>query len=294
MKIIPYLQLARPANIVTSVSDILAGIAIASIGTMELSGLPWQGYSLLILSTIGLYGGGIVFNDVADAELDSVERPERPIPSGRVSSKNALKLTVVLFAIGIVSAFSFDIRSGILALFITFFSVIYDLYGKHHSIMGPVNMGLCRGLNLLLGISILPDTLNGWYGIALIPVVYISAITMISRGEVHGSSKKPLLAAAGMYIIVHLAQGITAYLYENLWIASPFIFLHIFLLFKPLLKAIKTPSGPLIGKSVKAGVLSLIIMNAAWAGVAGSITLALIIASLLPVSMFLGKKFAVT
>ncbi|OYZ46911.1 MAG: polyprenyltransferase, partial [Sphingobacteriales bacterium 24-40-4] len=73
----------RPANIATSVADVLAGIAIS--GYFLGAGQEFLPVILLCLSTIGLYGGGIVFNDVFDAELDKIERPERAIPSGAVS-----------------------------------------------------------------------------------------------------------------------------------------------------------------------------------------------------------------
>src|SRR6478735_11658794 len=96
----------RPANIVTSVSDVLAGIAISgfffahSFNTNQI--LP---VLLLCISTVGLYGGGVVFNDVFDAELDSIERPERPLPQKIVPVKYAIALGIVLLIIGISAAF---------------------------------------------------------------------------------------------------------------------------------------------------------------------------------------------
>jgi 4-hydroxybenzoate polyprenyltransferase len=84
--LLPYLQMMRPANIVTAWADILVGCAIVGfVSTQGISvvipnviPLVW-----LLLATTGLYGGGVVFNDVFDADLDRIERPERPIPSGR-------------------------------------------------------------------------------------------------------------------------------------------------------------------------------------------------------------------
>src|SRR4051812_43179838 len=91
----------RPANIVTAISDIFAGAVIAgyATGVSELSSLPY-----LIISTIGLYGGGVVFNDVFDADLDRVERPERPIPSGLISEKEGALLGASLVIVGVVAA----------------------------------------------------------------------------------------------------------------------------------------------------------------------------------------------
>ncbi len=165
-KIVGFLRLMRPANIVTAISDILAGVAIANYTTPD----NWfqQNLSsifLLALSTIGLYGGGVVLNDVFDAELDKIERPERAIPSGIISKKTAALFASFLFLIGITAAAFvhpnqiFSITT-VLAIAIVFACIIYDKWGKHHAYLGPVNMGLCRGLNLLLGISILPAALT--------------------------------------------------------------------------------------------------------------------------------------
>ena len=81
-KIVAMLRLMRPANIITAVSDILAGIAIA--GYFKEDYVSLFPVILLVFSTVGLYGGGVVFNDVFDAELDSVERPERLFPVVRL------------------------------------------------------------------------------------------------------------------------------------------------------------------------------------------------------------------
>ena len=66
------------------------------------------------------------------------------------------------------------------------------------------------------------------------------------------------------------------------------------MVFKPLYQAIQKPEGRMIGRSVKAGVLALILMNAAWAAAFGYVLVALLIFLLLPLSILLAKAFAVT
>jgi 4-hydroxybenzoate polyprenyltransferase len=61
-----------------------------------------------------------------------------------------------------------------------------------------------------------------------------------------------------------------------------------------LLKAIQQPIGKNIGKAVKSGVIGLILLNASWAAAFGSPWLALLIILLLPLSLYLAKKFAIT
>jgi hypothetical protein len=282
----------RPANIVTAISDIFAGAVIAGYasGVSELSSLPY-----LIISTIGLYGGGVVFNDVFDADLDRVERPERPIPSGLISEKEGALLGASLLIVGIAAASGLSIYpSGVIALFIAIAALVYDKWGKHHRFLGPLNMGLCRGLNLLLGISVVPEALFQFGYLAVVPIVYIAAITMISRGEVHGGKSNTMLLAAFLYLVV-LASILYASIVHGYSLYT-ILFLAIFslLIYPPLMRAFRDPVGKNIGMAVKAGVLALIVMNASWATAFGGLYPALVIILLLPASIFLARLFAVT
>ncbi len=323
-----YLQLMRPANLVTAMADILAGVCMASfsIGHLHRSFLTWiplpgqipsesflWHYTfILVASTIGLYGGGVVFNDVFDAKLDAIERPERPIPNGRASLKGATILGASLLAVGIVMAFFVSSLSGTIALFIAFFALLYDKIGKHQS-WGPLNMGLCRGLNLFLGMSIpmiqgatvFPplEVLNSrWYAISsylspfhllLIPILYIAAITSISRGEVHGGSKKGFLVPFLLYILV-VALLLSQYSLIVYWERLPFLGFFLWLIFPPLLRAYKDTQPRNIGLAVKAGVIALIAMDATLAATFSGWEYGLLVLALLPVSRLLARFFAVT
>ena len=285
----------RPANIVTSVADVLAGITISGFCilpiTRENNLLP---VLYLCISTIGLYGGGVVYNDVFDADLDAVERPERPIPSGLVTRKQAAILGAFLLLIGIISALLTGLVSGLIAVAISLAALLYDKWGKHHSLLGPLNMGLCRGLNLLLGISIFVSSLTSWWFLASIPVIYIASITMISRGEVHGGGRPLLYTASFFYVLVIGSILYFAWTKQNRIITPVILFFFSWMIFRPLLSAIRQPIGKNIGKAVKAGVIALILMDASLAAAFGSLYMALVIILLLPVSLWLSGLFAVT
>lgn len=299
--IIAHLRLMRPANIITAIADIMAGFAVSGaavqVFSSELQGVPQLLNSLLwlILATVGLYGGGIVFNDVFDAELDKKERPERPIPSGKASVLSASILAGFLFIIGIVAAWQVSTLSGVIAIIVAALAILYNAWGKHQLVFGPVNMGLCRGGNLLLGVSAIPGALQEMWYLALVPVIYIAAITMISRGEVHGGNRKAILGGGAMYGIIIFAIIILAFLSEiPWWQVMPFVLLFAYLIFRPLYKALKEMQPKFIGKAVKAGVLSLIVLNAALASVFAGWIYGLIVLLLLPVSILIAKKFSVT
>ena len=81
---------------------------------------------------------------------------------------------------------------------------------------------------------------------------------------------------------------------ETLPQTLPFVVFLAAMIFLPLQKAINQPTGPRIGKAVKSGVISLIIMNASWAAASDNLLMAFIILALLPISLLLARLFAVT
>jgi 4-hydroxybenzoate polyprenyltransferase len=292
-KIRAFLELTRPANVITALSDILAGMAIVGF----VFGLKnYQTSSVLSLgaSSMCLYAGGVVFNDIFDRKLDAIERPERALPSGRIGLTTAITGAVLLLGIGLGLAFYQSRLSGFIAGFIVILVLLYDWKSKHNGFFGPFNMGMCRAFNLMLGMSVYELGVIENVQLVIIPLIYIFAITLVSRGEVHGSKPWPLWLAAILFLIVHSVQINFALEKQQLIYALPFILLHAFLIFKPLITAVQNPIGPNIGKTVKAGVLSLIVMNAAWISATEQWYLAILVVALLPLSIRLGKFFAVT
>jgi 4-hydroxybenzoate polyprenyltransferase len=282
------LYLMRPANIVTAHSDILAGYAVA--GALNLSNLL-----LLLLATTGLYGGGVVLNDVFDAKLDAVERPERPIPSGAMSITAASVVGGLLLFVGVLVAWLCSPLSGFVALTTAIAALLYDSWGKHNPVLGPFNMGLCRGLNLSLGLTAVSLTPFAHWPAILVTVGYIAGITAISRGEVRGGTRTAA-AISGIWLLLSFtalvalssSQGIRAAF------ALPFFVLLLYRIGKPLWRAFHSLSAPEIRSAVKAGVLSLIVLNACLAAAFAGPWYALGVLLLYVPAFLLAKLFAVT
>ena len=286
-----YLQMMRPANIVTAWADILAGFAASgAVGLINIQILGW-----LLLATTGLYGGGIVLNDVFDADLDAQERPERPIPSGRASRQGATLLGSTLLVTGVVAAAQVSLLSATLASGIALAATLYDAVGKHHPILGPLNMGACRGGNLLLGISAVPAMIGEHWFLAVIPIIYIAAVTTISRGEVHGA--KNITGTIALLLIGLVIAGLLSLgLLQDYQVlaALPFVALFAVRVLLPFIKAVREPKPEQIRIAVKAGVLSLIVLDATVAAGFATLPYGLLVLSLLPISMALAQIFAVT
>ena len=288
-----YIELLRPANVATALADVLAGFAVAG------SAAPW-----LLASTACLYAGGVVFNDFFDRQLDAVERPERPIPSGRVPASHAAALGSALLAAGILTAYVATREAGLVAIAITLSVLLYDWWGKRQRLFGPVNMGLCRGLNLGLGMAAMPGVIAAHWPLGLLPVVYIAGVTVVSRGEVTGGSRGVALAAYALVAVAIIASfGLSLRGLQGATSAPELISTLAALALTAALcwrvlpafwRAAATPEPEVIRAAVRTGVLSLVLLDAVIAAAyAGMIySLAVLLTGLL--AGRLARLFAVT
>ncbi|NUL12469.1 UbiA family prenyltransferase, partial [Streptomyces lunaelactis] len=136
-------ELLRVSALFTVPGDALAGAA--TLGTR-----PNRGTALAVGASLCLYEAGMALNDWADREEDAVDRPHRPIPSGRITPTAALTAAGALTVAGLALAS----RAGRPALAVaTALSAAvwsYDLHFKHTP-GGPAAMATARGLDLVLG-----------------------------------------------------------------------------------------------------------------------------------------------
>lgn len=180
-RVADHLDLVRAPASLTVLGDALVG-ALSARGT---GGDGPLRVGALAAASVCLYSAGMALNDWADAEIDALERPERPIPSGRISRDRALAVGVGLTALGVGAAFAAGRRSGLVSLALAGALWAYDTVFKP-TVAGPVVMALCRGLDVMMGAAG-----PGWRS-ALVPAGAVAAhtvaVTAISRGEVDGST----------------------------------------------------------------------------------------------------------
>ena len=283
-----YLELIRPANVATALGDVLAGFAVAGLGAP--SALPW-----LLVSSACLYAGGIVLNDVFDRRIDATERPERPIPSGRAHVGRAAVLGGCLLAAGVGTATIGAGQAGQVAVAIAVAVLFYDGWSKTNSFLGPANMGLCRGLNLGLGMASVPGTLSVYWPLCVIPAVYIAGVTLLSRGEVSGGRHRSAtlslalvaLSIAGLALATTLAA-------RYVWSALALTILFSVRVIPAFLEARRTPAPAAIREAVKRGVLSLVLLDAALATAFAGIGYGLVLLATAAGAIWLGRRFSVT
>ena len=191
-KLFPFLQLVRFPNVFVLLADILTvAFLLTSLGL-----LPAQNLAPFIAAGLGsvcLYWAGMILNDVFDFQEDSVLRPERPLPSGRIALPTAIKTGWGLLAAGWVLCFLAGLGTRNLTPALSVIGiatvlcaciVMYDARLKNTP-MGPFLMGLCRGLNVLLFLAFMnAETLVQplfLYPMAL--TVFITGVTFYARNE---------------------------------------------------------------------------------------------------------------
>ena len=282
-----YLELLRPANVVTAIADVLAGYAVA--GRTQPAALPW-----LVGATMCLYAGGVVLNDVFDRHIDAVERPERPIPSGRVPASNAAAVGAALLAAGLLAASRATRDALIVAAAIAALVILYDGRTKRHPVVGPINMGLCRGLNLLLGVSAVVGTVWSRWPIALFPVIYIAAVTAVSRGEVHGGratvATAALISLTGVVIGLLALAGVSSGRMAGMVLVAALAYRVL----PAYWRVVQEPRPLIVRRAVKAGILSLVLLDSAISAMyAGPLYAAAVLATGL-VAGSLARVFSVT
>ncbi|RIV38061.1 SCO3242 family prenyltransferase [Micromonospora radicis] len=185
-------ELVRAPAALSVPGDVVAGAAAA--GALGPRTPALAGASVL------LYWAGMAANDWADRELDAVERPERPIPSGRVGPGLAVGLAAGLTAAGVgLAAAAGGRRAAAVALPLAAAVWGYDLAAKNTA-AGPVVMAACRGLDVLLGAA------NGRPVRALPAALTVAAhtwtVTELSRREVSGADRAlPTRTLAGTALV---------------------------------------------------------------------------------------------
>ncbi|MCO6457924.1 MAG: UbiA family prenyltransferase, partial [Pirellulaceae bacterium] len=97
-RVLDYLRLLRIPNVFTAVADVTMGFLVVHGGLQ-----PWPAFACLVAASCLLYLAGMVLNDVFDIEVDRRERPERPLPSGRIPLGRARWLGLGMLGGGVLA-----------------------------------------------------------------------------------------------------------------------------------------------------------------------------------------------
>jgi 4-hydroxybenzoate polyprenyltransferase len=279
------LELIRLPNVFTAPSDVAMGMAVsgATLGAE---------HAALLVASACAYAGGMALNDACDAPLDAKERPERPIPSGRISRGLAFGVAAALLGLSVALAATSGVRPFVAALLLVGAIVVYDAAAKGTA-AGPPVMASCRALNVGVGIALGALAWSA-LGAAAVVFVYVLVLTLVSRFEVM-TAPVTLVRGAAVAFAAVLAAAIALFVLG--WGpagAVGIVFLGLLTLWigPPLRAAIAEPAPRRIIGVIKATVLGIILLDAAFAGAARGVVAGLLVAALFVPAYVLGRRFA--
>jgi 4-hydroxybenzoate polyprenyltransferase len=145
-KALAYLEMARPYTLFHAGTLALAAALVASEGHLSAprAALIW------LTPTVG-WLAGLVTSDYHDRHLDRLEKPHRPIPSGRVGEREAFRLMIGLIAAGFVGALLLGWRTFLLAWVVMALGIAYAGTFKAKGLLGHGDRGALAALTVVFG-----------------------------------------------------------------------------------------------------------------------------------------------
>ncbi|KUO40601.1 MAG: hypothetical protein AVW06_02340 [Hadesarchaea archaeon DG-33-1] len=147
MRLPASLELVRLHNCLLAGVAVLVGMIVAVISR----DIPLPQAALAFIVAVIICGGGNAINDYCDRKIDAINRPGRPIPSGRLEPGQALATGRSLFMIGVLLAIPLGTPCIILAIVNSLVLAFYSARLKHLGLIGNLTIGYLVGSTLLFG-----------------------------------------------------------------------------------------------------------------------------------------------
>jgi 4-hydroxybenzoate polyprenyltransferase len=195
------LRLGRVSNLPTVWTNVLAGLVLAA------SPPDWSTFAFVAVGVSMLYTAGMFLNDAFDHRFDAVHRPDRPIPAGQVTLREAFAAGFSLLAAGLVllaiAAPSSLAWAGALAACIVF----YDWRHKQNPI-APIVMGVCRGLVYCTAAAAAGSVSTVVLAWAAAAAAYVTSLTLVAKhgGDRWGTSIAVLIAGISIVDAIAIAS----------------------------------------------------------------------------------------
>lgn len=195
-------RLLRLSNAPTIPVDLLAGYAAArALGAQ--GPLEPLAFASALATCLGIYLGALVLNDRLDLEHDAATRPGRPLPSGAVSPRAATWAYAALCALALAGAGLSPTHLLIPFALLALVATAYDVVLKRSPLFGPLALGVCRALDLGIGMALAGMPEHGPAALALLLcyagyVVSLSGLARMEDGEPRLPAIRVAMIGAGL------------------------------------------------------------------------------------------------
>jgi geranylgeranylglycerol-phosphate geranylgeranyltransferase len=203
-----FVGILRPVNSVMMGVGILVGVIIAGGFTTS---IPLTPLLLAFVTGFTLTGSAMVINDYFDRDIDAVNEPNRPIPSGDVKPNEAVAYSLILSAIGLAAAYATSTLNLAIAIFSWLVMMLYSAWGKKTGFLGNLMVSTCIGLPFVYGGAI-AGNIN--------PSLLFSALAFLSNTgreitkgivDTEGDSSRGVKTIAVSYGVERAAQLASAF-----------------------------------------------------------------------------------
>ena len=209
-KFLALLATGRVANLPTVWSNVLVGYFLLNSHNSTLSPELFPSLGLGLLSTSLLYLGGCVLGDYRDAEFDTLQRPNRPIPQGILKLKTVKWVAIISLVSGFLwGCLTLTTPTHLLTLTLLSLAIVsYAIYHKKNRWFALINMALCRSLLILFACSLAATELSVTHLVIAISIglytFFLSSVAATESTPGQINFRKPLFIGMALLPIIAL------------------------------------------------------------------------------------------
>ncbi len=216
-----YISLLRPVNaIMASLGTVIGGI----VGLESIRALLYYRLYIAMFSVFFVLMAGNIINDYFDLEIDRINHPNRPLPSGKIKKESARIIAIIFFVMGIIlSLFLGNILQVVIVLIAIILLISYEWKTKASGLIGNIIISFLVGLVFVFG------SLSVKFSYVVIILALMAGLANLSREivkdveDVHGDINRKTLPkkigiklsiiAASTFIFVAIALSPVPYIY---------------------------------------------------------------------------------
>ena len=193
-----YLRLMRPVNCLMMGFAVIVGAVLANPNFQDVG---WLNLVYGFVTGFMLTAASMAINDYYDREIDALNEPARPIPSGLIKPKQALALALILTVIGFIAAFLTNLLCLVIAIIAWIVFVTYTTVGKRSGLPGNFLVSTCVAIPLIYGSATIINTIS----LNVIPFASIAFLSNTGReitkgiADVQGDKTKNIQTLAVRY-----------------------------------------------------------------------------------------------
>lgn len=157
-RILGFIRIIRPVNGLMMSLAVFVGAWLSL--NVPLSPHLLQKLLLGALTAFTLSGASMAINDYCDYEIDKINEPDRPLPSGVVKLEESLLLAAAMVLIGLAASLLINLKTLLLALISIVVSTIYAFRGKQTGLLGNMLVSFCVAIPFIYGSFIVSDAID--------------------------------------------------------------------------------------------------------------------------------------